>query len=112
MKSTMLKLTADAVAAVAAGAALITLAIASMPAAHAETKPLAELKLDFAYYSPESLVIKHNCWLEQAFKPQGTAVTWAFSRGSNNSLEFLNSGASNFALTSKQVDRISLPAHA
>ncbi len=68
------------------------------PAAHSQT--LKEIKLDYAYYSPESLVIKRNGWLEEAFKAQGTTVQWVFSRGSNNSLEFLNSGASNFALTS------------
>lgn len=68
------------------------------PAAHSQT--LKEIKLDYAYYSPESLVIKRNGWLEEAFKAQGTSVQWVFSRGSNNSLEFLNSGASNFALTS------------
>jgi sulfonate transport system substrate-binding protein len=61
---------------------------------------LKEIKLDYAYYSPESLIIKRNGWLEEAFKAQGTSVQWVFSRGSNNSLEFLNSGASNFALTS------------
>jgi sulfonate transport system substrate-binding protein len=97
MRSTIKKLTA---AAVATSAAFMALAVASASAAQAQTKPLAELKLDYAYYSPESLVIRHNGWLEQTFKPQGTAVTWVFSRGSNNSLEFLNSGASNFALTS------------
>lgn len=62
--------------------------------------PLKEIKLDFAYYSPPSLVVKKMGWLEDAFKAQGTEVKWVFTRGSNNSLEFLNSGASNFALTS------------
>lgn len=61
---------------------------------------LKEIKLDFAYYSPPSLVVKKMGWLEEAFKDQGTEVKWVFTRGSNNSLEFLNSGASNFALTS------------
>lgn len=66
----------------------------------AQAEPLKEVKLDYAYYSPQSLVIKRNGWLEQEFKQQGVKVTWVFSRGSNNSLEYLNSGASNFALTS------------
>nr|WP_312230262.1 aliphatic sulfonate ABC transporter substrate-binding protein [Pseudomonas sp.] len=61
---------------------------------------LKEVRLDYAFYSPESLVIKHNGWLEKDFAPSGTEVRWVLSRGSNNSLEFLNSGASNFALTS------------
>lgn len=67
-------------------------------AAHAA--PLEEVRLDYAFYSPESLVIKHNGWLEKDFAATGTEVRWVLSRGSNNSLEFLNSGASNFALTS------------
>lgn len=62
--------------------------------------PLEEVRLDYAFYSPESLVIKHNGWLEKDFASTGTEVRWVLSRGSNNSLEFLNSGASNFALTS------------
>lgn len=66
----------------------------------AQPSALKEIKLDYAYYAPASLLIKRNGWLEDAFKAQGTTVKWVFSRGSNNSLEFLNSGASNFALTS------------
>lgn len=62
--------------------------------------PLEEVRLDYAFYSPESLVIKHNGWLEKDFASTGAEVRWVLSRGSNNSLEFLNSGASNFALTS------------
>lgn len=73
-------------------------AVLSGPA-HGAT-PLKEIKLDYAYYSPPSLVIKKQGWLEEAFKASGTEVKWVFTRGSNNSLEFLNSGASNFALTS------------
>lgn len=80
------------------GLTLAVIALASGISAQADT--LKEIKLDYAYYSPESLVIKRNGWLEETFKTQGTSVQWVFSRGSNNSLEFLNSGASNFALTS------------
>lgn len=82
------------------GLALLTLAWGAFAPAHAQSGKLAEIKLDYAYYSPESLVIRQKGWLEEAFKAQGTTVNWVFSRGSNNSLEFLNSGASNFALTS------------
>ena len=80
-------------------AALITLVSAWLPIT-AQAAPLEEVRLDYAFYSPESLVVKHNGWLEEAFAKNGTAVRWVLSRGSNNSLEFLNSGASNFALTS------------
>ena len=66
----------------------------------AQAEALKTLSLDYAYYSPESLIIKQNHWLEDSLKPQGTEVRWVLSRGSNNSLEFLNSGATRFALTS------------
>lgn len=59
-----------------------------------------EVRLDYAYYSPPSLVIRDQGWLEEHFSEQGRNVKWVLSRGSNNSLEFLNSGATQFALTS------------
>lgn len=78
---------------------LAALFAAWLPAA-VHAAPLEEVRLDYAFYSPESLVIKHNGWLEKDFAASDTKVRWVLSRGSNNSLEFLNSGASNFALTS------------
>lgn len=44
-----------------------------------QAAPLAELKLDYAYYSPESLVIKRNGWLEQEFAADHTQVKWVLS---------------------------------
>ncbi|MFB4392878.1 MULTISPECIES: aliphatic sulfonate ABC transporter substrate-binding protein [unclassified Pseudomonas] len=61
--------------------------------AHAETAP-KEVRLDYAYYSPVSLVLKHFGWLEKAL-PE-SKVTWVFSQGSNRSLEYLNSGGADF----------------
>ncbi|MFM0035503.1 aliphatic sulfonate ABC transporter substrate-binding protein [Paraburkholderia strydomiana] len=65
----------------------------------ARAAPPAELKLDYAYYSPESLVIKRNGWLEQALAPQHTDVKWVLSLGSNRALEYLNSGAIDIGST-------------
>lgn len=59
--------------------------------AFAQGTPLKELKLDYAYYSPTSLVLKHHGWVEEEFK--GTEVKWVLSQGSNRALEYLNSGA-------------------
>nr|WP_122589083.1 aliphatic sulfonate ABC transporter substrate-binding protein [Pseudomonas viridiflava] len=71
------------------------LAFALQPAAQAvETVP-AEIHLDYAYYSPVSLALKHFGWLEQAL-PQ-SKVTWVLSQGSNRALEYLNSGSVDFA---------------
>src|ERR1700751_1349667 len=64
-----------------------------------QAAPLAELKLDYAYYSPESLVIKRNGWLEQEFATDHTQVKWVVSRGSNRALDYLNSGAIDIGST-------------
>lgn len=74
-------------------------ALLGLHAAAALAAPVKEVRVDYAYWSPESLVIKRKGWLEEAFKPQGVEIKWLFSRGSNNSLEYLNSGATDFALS-------------
>jgi sulfonate transport system substrate-binding protein len=64
-------------------------ALALPPFARAAT-PLKELRLDYAYYSPASLVLRRFGWLEEAFRPAGTEVKWVLSAGSNRALEYLN----------------------
>lgn len=71
------------------------LALCLQPLAHAAETAPAQVNLDYAYYSPVSLVLKHFGWLEQAL-PQ-TKVSWVLSQGSNRSLEYLNSGGVDFA---------------
>jgi sulfonate transport system substrate-binding protein len=66
--------------------------------AHAADKP-AELRLDYAYYSPPSLVLKKFGWLEEDLKTDGVPVKWVQSQGSNRALEFLNSGSVDFGST-------------
>lgn len=78
-------------------AAVFALGVAAP--ARADEAP-SEIKLDYAYYSPESLVIKKFGWLEEEFKPDGITVKWVLSQGSNRALEYLNSGSSDFASTS------------
>ena len=68
----------------AAGAATATLPRLAAAA------PLEEIRLDYAYYSPTSLVLRRFGWLEQAFKADGTNIKWVFSAGSNRALEYLN----------------------
>lgn len=67
-------------------------------AAHAADAP-KEIRLDYAYYSPPSLVLKRFGWLEQALKPESITVKWVLSQGSNRALEFLNSGSVDFGST-------------
>ncbi|WP_322065619.1 aliphatic sulfonate ABC transporter substrate-binding protein [Burkholderia ubonensis] len=72
----------------------VTLATAAV---HAATPP--EIRVDYAYYSPESLVIKRFGWLEDEFRADRTPIKWVLSLGSNRALEFLNSGALDFGST-------------
>ncbi|WP_028228781.1 aliphatic sulfonate ABC transporter substrate-binding protein [Paraburkholderia ferrariae] len=88
-----LRRTLAACASVLAIAFVATLTTVAPRIAQAADAVPAELKLDYAYYSPESLVIRRNGWLEQAFAPDHTKVTWVLSLGSNRALEYLNSGA-------------------
>lgn len=55
------------------------------------------LKLDYAYYTPTSLVVKEQKLLEKALP--NTQIKWVFSQGSNRSLEYLNSGSVDFSST-------------
>jgi sulfonate transport system substrate-binding protein len=65
---------------------------------HAETGP-AEVRLDFAFYSPPSLVIRKFGWAEQEFAKSSTKVRWVQSAGSNRALEFLAADAVDFGST-------------
>jgi sulfonate transport system substrate-binding protein len=64
-------------------------ALAALPAL-GRAAPLKELRLDYAYYSPTSLVLRRFGWLEEAFREDGTSVKWVLSAGSNRALEYLN----------------------
>ncbi len=77
---------------------LTALFVAILPAgAYAETPK--EVRLDYAYYAPTSLVLKQQGLLKKALAPQGISVKWVFSQGSNRSLEYLNGGSTDFAST-------------
>ena len=57
----------------------------------AKAAALKEIRLDYAYYSPPSLVLRRFGWLDEAFAKDGIAVKWVWSAGSNRALEYLNS---------------------
>ncbi len=54
----------------------------------ARAAQLSEITIDYAYYSPLSLLLKQNGWVEQALGPD-VRVNWVLSQGSNKALEFL-----------------------
>lgn len=60
---------------------------------------LREVRLDYATYSPLSLIIKHFGWAEEEFARDGIAVRWVFSLGSSVANENLRSRAVDFAST-------------
>ncbi|WP_426115538.1 aliphatic sulfonate ABC transporter substrate-binding protein [Massilia sp. PWRC2] len=64
-------------------------ALATLPKLGAAA-PLKEIRLDYAYYSPTSLVLRRFGWLEEAFREDGASVKWVLSAGSNRALEYLN----------------------
>jgi len=76
-------------------------ALASSPLALAARAavPLQELRLDYAYYSPSSLVLRRFGWLEEDFKKDGIPVRWVLSAGSNRALEYLNAGSIDIGST-------------
>jgi len=58
-----------------------------------------QIRLDYAYYSPTSLVLKKFGWLEEALEPSGISVTWTLSQGSNRALEYLSADSVDFGST-------------
>lgn len=58
-----------------------------------------EIKIDYAYYSPTSLVLKKFGWLEESLKNTNTKVKWVLSAGSNRALEYLNGNSVDFGST-------------
>ncbi len=71
-------------------AAAATGATLALPRLAQSAEALKELRLDYAYYSPSSLVIRRFGWLDDEFKKEGASVKWVFSAGSNRALEYLN----------------------
>ncbi|MFC7370211.1 aliphatic sulfonate ABC transporter substrate-binding protein [Fictibacillus iocasae] len=79
-------------------AAAFLLAGCSDKASGGDEKPKT-IKLDYAYYSPTSLVLKKFGWAEKELKKEGIKVEWVQSQGSNKALEFLNSKSVDFGST-------------
>ncbi len=77
-------------------AALLTLTLPFQVMAQA--KP-SEIRIDYSYIVPASLIIKRNAWLEEAFKADGVQIKWILSQGSNRALEYLNAGSLDYGST-------------
>ena len=79
-----------------AGPAGAPASAAPSAAAISETPP-SEIRIDYATYSPPSLVLKKQGWVEEAFP--GASVKWVYSAGSSNALNFLQGNAVDFGST-------------
>ncbi|WP_420105335.1 aliphatic sulfonate ABC transporter substrate-binding protein [Herbaspirillum huttiense] len=82
-----------------APAALGATVLGSAPLLARAAQPPKTIRLDYAYYSPPSLVLRKFGWLEEDLKAQGTEVKWVLSAGSNRALEYLNSDSVDFGST-------------
>jgi sulfonate transport system substrate-binding protein len=79
-------------------AVLIVAAMSPGCSRRASAKPTT-IRLDYAYYSPVSLVLKDKKFLEQDLASDGISVEWTQSLGSNKALELLNSKSVDFGST-------------
>ena len=78
---------------------LLAGAIAFGFAGAAQADKLAEVRIDYAYYNPVSLVLKEKGWLEESLAKDGVKVRWVLSQGSNKALEYLNGKSIDFGST-------------
>jgi sulfonate transport system substrate-binding protein len=80
--------------------ALLATALAGVarPAVAQDEKP-DKIRLDYAYYSPSSLVLKKFGWIEEDLAADGIEVEWTWSAGSNKANEYLRSEAVDFGST-------------
>lgn len=69
---------------------------AGAPAGQSAAKAPKELRMDYAYYSPLSLVIKNKGWMEAEFKAENIPVKWMLSAGSNKAVEYISTAAADF----------------
>ena len=75
------------------GAAVVALGLLGGVGSALAADKVDELRLDYAYYNPVSLVLKDKGWLEESLAADGIKVRWVLSLGSNKALEFLNAGS-------------------
>jgi sulfonate transport system substrate-binding protein len=75
--------------------ALMLTPTAGLAPARAADK-LPTLRVDWAYYSPVSLVLRDKGWMEEEFAKDGAKVEWVLSLGSNKAREFLNGNSVDF----------------
>ncbi len=71
---------------------------ASAPSTGTGNKP-TEIRLDYAYYNPSSLVLKKFGWLESDLAADKINVKWVLSTGSNKANEYVSANSIDFGST-------------
>lgn len=77
----------------------LTAAAVSMPRSAMAADAPSRITVDYATYSPLSLLIRKERLMEKEFEPDGIDVRWVQSLGSNKALEFLNAGSIDIGST-------------
>jgi sulfonate transport system substrate-binding protein len=85
--------TVRAVLAAATAAALLTGCVQGEDSSATPAGDAVELRLDYAYYNPASLVLREQKWLETALAGRAVTVSWLQSAGSNRANENLRASA-------------------
>ena len=99
-RRSLVLLTVGVLVAACGGASVPSPSAASLPGASTAVvadPALAELRIDYATYSPPSLVLKKQGLIEQALP--GTTIKWVYSAGSSNALNFLQGNSVDFGST-------------
>ena len=99
-RRSLVLLTVATLVAACGGASVPSPSTTSLPGASTAVvadPALTELRIDYATYSPPSLVLKKQGWIEQALP--GTTIKWVYSAGSSNALNFLQGNSVDFGST-------------
>jgi len=75
--------------------ALVALACVALSGV-ASSADVKEVRLDYAMWSPTSLVVRKMGWMEDEFKKDNIAVKWVLSQSSANAIDFLKKGSVDF----------------
>ncbi|SFM21996.1 sulfonate transport system substrate-binding protein [Gracilibacillus orientalis] len=78
---------------------IIILAVGCSSDSQADEGKPSEIRLDYAYYSPTSIVLKEFKWAKEVFGEEDIDVKWTLSQGSNKAIEYLNSDSVDFGST-------------
>lgn len=79
--------------------AVVVLISSGCSSSEANSSAPEEIRVDYAYYSPTSLVVKKFGFLEEEFKEDNIEIEYVLSQGSNKALEFLTSNSVDFGST-------------